>query len=55
MIKLLDNRNFEIEILISDLTVRLNWLNWTNLGVNEHEVPNYLNLFKFFSDCRRDK
>lgn len=40
----------------SDLTVRLNWLNWNNLGIlNDFEIRNFLDLFKLFGDLTRDK
>ncbi len=38
----------------SDLTVRLNWLNWNNLGIfNDFEIKNFLNIFKLFGDLNR--
>ncbi|CAF0820983.1 unnamed protein product [Brachionus calyciflorus] len=39
----------------SDLTVRLNWLNWNNLGIRNDKVQNFLNLFQFFNDCKKER
>jgi len=39
----------------SDLIVRLNWLNWSAVGVVENETEKFLNLFQMFGEATRDK
>lgn len=39
----------------SDLIVRLNWLNWSAVGVNESESRKFLQLLQTFGEMTRDR
>ncbi len=39
----------------SDLVVRLNWLNWSAVGVNESESRKFLQLLQMFGEMTRDR
>jgi hypothetical protein len=38
----------------SDLVVRLNWLDWTAIGVHETQVPQFLALVQRMADLGKD-
>lgn len=39
--------------ITSDLVVRLNWLNWSSLGIHGNQIEKIVSIFKMFADAKK--